>query len=309
LNEKLASENLTDVVVFGTPHKKYVPIVSGAKFLLNYLRSEPRYKKDHIWGRLAHTHPLSTIAYREEDSPSMHVVFLRLPDGSLKADMHLDGNGPQKLFPHVDEFFLHKLTFRDNNQDRMHANLKRSLVREAEDPQDIFISRRERTLLYIHETVGLEPVASAFGNAMFRHYAHQLVWKTESHYEPMQNRFERSLIRNTLRNSVEFGVANWRQEDTRYRASGEQGAKARLRAALIRTFVVPTPTGTEFAYARFAAIAGTTAITDTWHPWRAHAYRPNYYRQATLGMILDPLAKSMWAEFGPDLRRHLRFHE
>jgi len=309
LNEKLSSENLIDGVVLGTPHKKYVPIVSGAKFLLNYLGSDPRYKKDHIWGRLAHTHPLSTIAYREGDSPSMHVVFLRLPDGSLKADMHLDGNGPQKLFPHMDEFFFHKLTFRDNNQDLMHANLKRSLFRETQGPEDGFISRRERALLYIHATLGLEPIASAFGNAMFRHYAHQLVWKTESHYEPMQNRFERSLIRNTLRNSLEFGVANWRDEDTRYRPSEVQGVKARFRYALAHAFVVSTPSGTEFAYARFAGIVGTTVVTDAWHPWRAHTYQPNYYREATLGMVLDPLARSMWTEFGPDLKRRIRLHK
>jgi len=69
LNEKLSQQSLTDNVVFGTPEKKYVPITSGAQFLLNHFNSDTRYKRDHIWSRLAHTHPLSTIAYREEDSP------------------------------------------------------------------------------------------------------------------------------------------------------------------------------------------------------------------------------------------------
>jgi len=309
LNEKLSHENLADRVVLGTPAKKYVPIVSGAEFLLKYLGADPQFKRDHFWSRLAHTHPASTIAYREEDNPSTHVVFLKRPDGSLKADIHLDGNGPQKMFPHLDEFFFHKLTFQDNNQDRMNANLKRALLRETQGPQEVFISQRERTLLYIHETLGLQPVAAAFANTLFRHYAHQLIWKTERHYEPMVNRFETSLVRNTLKRSIEFGVASWRQEDTRYKPSGEKGLGPRLQYALVHAFVVPTPTGTEFAYGRFAAIAGTAAVTDAWHPWRKHPYHPNYYRQAALGLALDPIAKSMWTEFAPDLKRSLHFHK
>ena len=307
LNEKLAHEDLDDDVVLGTPHKKYVPIVAGADFLLKYLQSDPQFKKDHIWSRLAHTHPTSTIAFREEENPSTHVVFLRLPDGSLKADMHLDGNGPQKLFPHLDEFIFHKLTFQNNNQDRMNANLKRSFLRDEKGAE--FISRRERTLLYVHETLGLQPLSAAVGNMMFRHYAHQLIWKTEYHYEPMLNRLERSLFQHTLRNSIEFGVANWRQEDTRYKASGEQGAKKRLEYALVHAFVVPTPTGREFAYARFAGIAGTMAVTDAWHPWRAYPYRPNYYRQAALGLAVGPVTRSLWTEFGPDLKRRLHLQK
>lgn len=223
--------------------------------------------------------------------------------------MHLDGNGPQKLFPHLDEFFFHKLTFQDNNQDRMNANLKRSLLREDKATQEAFISNRERTLLYIHETLGLQPIASAFGMSLFRHYAHEFIWKDERHYQPMLNRFEGSLFRNTLRNSIELGVANWRQEDTRYRPSGQQGAGGRFRYALVHAFVVLTPTGTEFAYARFAGIIGTTAVADAWHPWRDHSYRPNYYRQATFGIGLDPVAKSMWAEFGPDVKRRLHLQK
>jgi len=309
LKEKLSHENLADRVVLGTPTKKYVPIISGAEFLLKYLGSAPQFKRDRFWSRLAHSHPASTIAYREEENPSTHVVFLKRPDGSLKADIHLDGNGPQKMFPHLDEFFFHKLTFQDNNQDRMNANLKRALLRETQGPQEVFISQRERTLLYIHETMGLQPIASAFANSMFRHYAHELIWKTERHYEPMVNRFEASLVRNTLKKSIEFGVASWRQEDTRYKPSGQQGAGSRLRYALLHAFVVPTPKGTEFAYGRFAAIVGTTAITDAWHPWRKNPYHPNYYRQATFGLVLDPVAKSMWTEFAPDLKRLLHFHK
>jgi hypothetical protein len=191
----------------------------------------------------------------------------------------------------------------------MNANLKRSLLRDEKAPQEVFISKRERTLLYIHETLGLQPIASAFGMSLFRHYAHELVWKDERHYEPMLNRFEGSLFRNTLRNSLEFGVANWRQEDTRYRPSGQRGARARVRYALLRAYVVPTPTGTEFAYARFAGIVGTTVVTDACHPWRDPSYRPNYYRQTTFGIGLDPVAKSMWAEFGPDMKRRIHFHK
>ena len=309
LNVKLYYQNLADRVILGTPEKKQVPIVVGAEFLMNYLASAPQFKRDRIWSRLAHAHPISTIAFREEDNPSTHVLFRKLPDGSLKADIHLDGNGPQKLFPHLDEFFFHLVTFHDSNQDRMHANLNRAFARQAQGSEEAFITRHERTMLFLHETLGLEPLASAFSNSLFRHYAHSLVWKSESQYEPMVNRFEGSLIRRTIRNSIEFGVADWRQEDTRHRPSGELGLKNRVRAAVVSTFVVPTPTGREFAYGRFAGIVGTAATADEWHPWLAHPYHVNYARQATFGLVMDPLAKSMWAEFGPDVTRHLPFHK
>ena len=307
LNEKLFYENLANRVVLGKPERKHVPIIEGAEFLMNYLAAAPQFKKDRIWSRLAHTHPVSTIAFREEDNPSTHVLFRKLEDGSLKADIHLDGNGPQKLFPHLDEFFYHKLTFQDNNQDRMHANLNRAFVRQIEG-QGAFLTRRERTMLYIHQTLGLQPLASAFSEGLLQHYAHELVWKTDRQYEPMLNRFEGSLMRGTIRKSIEFGVADWRQEDTRYKSSGERGLGNRVRAAIVNTFVVPTPTAREFAYGRFAGIIGTTAAVDVWHPWRAHPYAPNYARQATLGMVVNPLAKSMWAEFKPDIKRRLPFH-
>jgi hypothetical protein len=307
LEEKLSQEGIRDQIVFGTPHKKYVPILEGGELLLQYVEAQPEFRKDHLWSRLAHTHPFSTVAYREEDNPSAHVVFLRRKDGTLKADIHLDGNGPQKLFPHLDEFIFHKLTFQNNNQDVMHANLQRAFLRQASKPAEPFITRRERTLQYLHATFGFQPLTQAIGNGMFRHYARQFIWKTEPHYEPIANRVEASLVRYTLRNTLEFGVANWRQEDTRYRPSGRIGFANRFRAALVNTFVVATPTGREFAYARFAGIAGSTAIIDKWHPWRAYPFRPNYARQATLNLAVDPLARSLWAEFGPDLKRKLPF--
>ena len=125
----------------------------------------------------------------------------------------------------------------------------------------------------------------------------------------MLNKVEGSLFSNTLKNSIEFGVANWRQEDTRYRPSGLQSPSGRVRHALLRAYVVPTPTGAEPAYARFAGIIGTAAVTDAWHPWREYSYKPNYYRQAAFGIVLGPVAKSMWAEFGPDIKRRFRIHK
>ena len=304
---KLRFENLDADVVLGPPRKKSISIIHGAEFLLDFVASASKFKKDRIWSRLAHSHPFSTMAFREKNDPSTHVLFRKTPEGDLKAEMHLDGNGPQRLFPHLNEFLFHKLTFRDSNQDRMHANLTQSFERGGKAPDEVFISREERTKQYLHETLGLQPLAMGFTNSLFRHYVHRLVWKTEPSYEPMINRFEASLFRNALRNTIEFGIANWREEDTRFRKSGEEGLKRRMRAAVVNTFVVKTATGREFAYGRFAAIAGTTALTDVWHPWRAHPFEPNYARQATFGMVLDPLARSVWAEFGGEIKRRLPF--
>ena len=303
---KLAHEGWGENAVLGQSKKKSVRIDSGYEGLLQTCMSDTEHwEKDKFWGRMAHTHPFTSFSCREKASPSMHLVARWLPDGTRKVEAHLDGNGPQKTIWHLDEFVLHKLTLRDNNQDVMRDNLERQFSRSDPSQPEPFITDRERTMLFIHETIGIGPLAGSVGNGVFRHYVHQAIWPSESHYMSFENRVEGSLIRRTLKNGIEFGVATWRHEDTRFVASKETTLGKRLKYAVVHTFIVPTPNGREFAYARFAGVFGKTAIMDQWDPWKSQA--PHITRQLSMGTV-GLLSQSLTAEFWPEFKRKF-FHK
>lgn len=293
----------TDQLVLGEEHTKNVSVIEGTNALLKACKNDPEHwKVDNIFGRLAHTHPFSTTSCRLRSNPSLHVVS-RVVDSDPKTEIHLDGHGPDGLFDHLNEFAAHKI-FLKNDPNLMHQNVLRALALNQGGKKP-FITNRERTVAYLNETFGLEPAAASLGNGFFRHYVHQFIWPREKHYEPIVNRLEGALFRHTLNNSIEFGVATWRQEDTRYKISGERSAGKRMKYALIHAFVAETPAGNEPAYARFAAVAGTSAISNAWHPWRVDNYAPNYPRRIAFG-VSGMVVKSLWAEFGPDIKQKAR---
>ena len=59
----------------------------------------------------------------------MHVIFRKVGDEPLQAWVHLDGHGAQtseSRIAHLGEFLYHKITFQNNDQERMFENLERS---------------------------------------------------------------------------------------------------------------------------------------------------------------------------------------
>src|SRR6266436_196145 len=69
---------------FGLERPKAVQVTEGAEALLEDCLNRPAtWSQDSLVFRLAHTHAVSIKSCRENASPSMHVVFRSLPDGTL----------------------------------------------------------------------------------------------------------------------------------------------------------------------------------------------------------------------------------
>lgn len=282
---------------------KSVQLKSGAEKLKDACKTDPSWSKDRVWSRLAHPHPLRSLSCRKEGDPSLH--FTEYVENGVPVDeIHPDGYGPGMI--HLNQFLYNRLFWRRNNQDAMHANILRAI--ERSQMPDAFITNHERTVLYLNN-FGAGPVMSSVGNAFFRHYVHEFIWPSERHYEPMVNRVEGALFRHTVYSSLEYGIATWRHEDTRPKPSGEQAKGRRFKYALLHAFLAQTPTGFEPAYASIGALAGMSAISAAWHPWRVDNYAPNYTRRITLG-VSGLVIKSLWAEFGPDIKKKAlkKFH-
>src|ERR1700730_17040060 len=81
---------------FGIERRKNVEVIGGAEELLkSCLSNTTTWSKDPLMFRLAHTHATAIQSCRENSSPSMHVIFFKVPHEPLQAWVHLDGHGGQ----------------------------------------------------------------------------------------------------------------------------------------------------------------------------------------------------------------------
>jgi hypothetical protein len=116
---------------FGIEKAKNVEVTDGAEELLQSCLNDPaKWTEDPFLFRLAHAHAASIQSCRENRSPSLHAIFRKVSDEPLQAWVHLDGHGAQTLssrIVHLGEVVYHKITFQNNDQDRMFENLERSL--------------------------------------------------------------------------------------------------------------------------------------------------------------------------------------
>ena len=144
---------------FGIEKPKYVEVTGGGEALLKSCLSDTTtWSKDPLMFRLAHTHATEIQSCRENSSPSMHAVFLQVPDEPLQAWVHLDGHGsqtPGSRMVHLGEFIYHKITLQTNNQDRMFENLQRSFSSSLQTPPDPAtpLTGHERFTLFASKTL------------------------------------------------------------------------------------------------------------------------------------------------------------
>src|SRR5579862_307574 len=114
----------------GVEKPKNVEVTAGSEELLQRCLSDPvTWSQDPLIFRMAHAHPASIQSCRENSSPSLHVIFRKVGDEPLQAWVHLDGHGAQtseSRMAHLGEFLYHKITFQNNDQNRMFENLERS---------------------------------------------------------------------------------------------------------------------------------------------------------------------------------------
>ena len=107
-------------------------------------------------------------------------------------------------------------------------------------------------------------------------------------------------------NVMEAGLGAIWGEDPRYHRADARSFGTRLSRAFKMTVEAQNRDGRDApAYARFIAIAGSNAISDTW--------RPDSQRTASNTMLRiglgfgGRLAGNLWEEFWPDAKKHLFF--
>jgi hypothetical protein len=85
--------------------------------------------------------------------------------------------------------------------------------------------------------------------------------------EGYAKRFASGMARQTISETIRFGVAAADGEDPRYHLSGETGFWPRTKHVIVESFTSETAGGRRIpAYSRFAGTYGAAFISNTWYP-------------------------------------------
>ena len=296
---------------FGIEKPKNVEVIGGGEDLLQSCLNDPaKWSKDPLMFRLAHSHAGTIQSCRENSSPSMHVIFRKVPDEPLHAWAHLDGHGSQtskSRMMHLGEFIYHKITLRNNDQERMFGNLQHSLAsppQALEDPAIPFTGRQRFNLFTTKTLTRLQPYAtSVVSSATSQLFNPSDVWGQGT------DRFTNHLVASFTQRLVTYGVqgaaAAALHQDLRYKPSQSRNVWRRTGHALVSTLVLETPHGNDIAFANIVAAVGSGIIIHTYHPGREDFAQPGTWNQA--GLNLWGFAQSnLWNEFKPDLKHLIR---
>ncbi len=294
---------------FGIEKPKNVEVIKGGEELLqNCLNDTVTWTKDPLMFRLAHTHAATIQSCRENSSPSMHAVFLKVPDEPLHAWVHLDGHGSQtsgSRMVHLGEVVYHKIRFQNNDQDRMFENLRRSLSSPLQTEPAIPFTNRERFKLFTTKTLTrVQPyAASAVSSAALQLFSPSSVWgrgvdKFENH---MVASFTQRLVTYGLQSSAAAAL----HEDLRYKPSHSSNVWKRAQHAIVSTFVLETPRGNDVALANLVAAVGSGVVINTCHPGREHFTEPGAWKLAGWN-LLGFAEGNLWNEFKPDIKHLVR---
>ncbi len=296
---------------FGVERPKNVEVIKGAEELLqSCLNDRETWAKDPLIFRLAHTHPTTIQSFREKNSPSMHAIFRRVPGEPLKLWLHFDGHGSQdseSRLAHLGEFAYHKMTFQNNDQDRMFENLQRSFSSSTPPIVDSAapLTNNERLTLFTDKTLTRVPpyAASAFSSAAVLLFSSSPVWGRGA--DRFTNHFVASFTQRLVTYGTQSGAAALLHEDLRYKPSHSRNVWRRSQHALMSTFILETPHGNDIAIANIAAIVSSSIVIDVFHPGREDVAHPGALQLAGWG-VSSIAAGNLWNEFKPDLRHLIR---
>lgn len=296
---------------FGIEKPKNVEVIEGGEELLQDCLSDPvRWSQDPLVFRLAHAHPTSIQSCRENRSPSMHVIFRKVEDEPLQAWVHLDGHGAQtslSRMSHLGEFLYHKITFQDNDQERMFENLERSYSSPlgiVQDPAMSFTARDRLTLFTDHTVTEVQPYASSVvSSAALMLISPTRIWGRGT--DAYTNHLLASFTHRLVTYGLQSGAAALLHEDLRYKPSLSQNVWKRSAHALLSTVILETPRGNDIAFANLAAAVGSGVIVNTTHPGQENYDHVGVFNHA--GRDLLGFAESnLWNEFKPDIKNLLR---
>jgi hypothetical protein len=301
---------------FGVERAKYVEVTEGGEELLQSCLNDPvTWSQDPLVFRLAHPHGASIQSCRENRSPSMHAIFLKVGDEPLQAWVHFDGHGAQtseSRIAHLGEFLYHKITFQTNDQERMFENLERSFASPLGISQTPVIpfTWRDRLTLFTDKTVSeVQPYASSLVSSaalMFISPAH--IWGSGA--DDYTNHLVSSFTRRLVTYGLQSGAAAVLHEDLRYKPSLSRNVWKRSGHALLSTVILQTPRGNDIAFANIVAAVSSAEIINATRPGQENPTQQNLSRMGVWNLAgLDFLGfaeVNLWNEFKPDIKHLVR---
>jgi hypothetical protein len=295
---------------FGTEKPKNVEVTGGGEELLKSCLSDTAtWSKDPLMFRLAHAHATEIQSCRENNSPSMHAIFLQLPDEPLQAWVHLDGHGSQTLgsrMVHLGEFLYHNVTLQANNQDRMFENLERSFsssLQTSPDPPDPLTGHERFTLFASKTLTRVQPYATSVLSSAFELLSPSDVWGRG--VDGFTDHMIASFTQRVVTYGLQSGAAAALHEDVRYKPSLSSNVWKRTGHALFSTVVLETPRGNDIAYANIVAAVGSGFVINATHPGRDITNRPGAWNLAALNLV-GFAQGNLWTEFKPDIKHLVR---
>jgi hypothetical protein len=300
----------------GIERAKNVEVTEGAEELLQSCLNDPAtWSQDPLLFRLAHSHAASIQSCRENRSPSMHVIFLKTAGEPLQAWVHFDGHGAQtsgSRMAHLGEFLYHKITFQNNDQERMFENLERSFSMPLGiDPNPpMSFTARDRLTLFTDKTVAeVQPyAASVVSSAALMLIGPERIWGQGA--DDYTNHLVSSFTRRLVTYGLQSGAAAALHEDLRYRPSLSRNVWRRSGHALLSTLILEKPRGNDIAFANIVAAVGSAAIINASRPGQENPTQENL---SHLGMwdlaganFLGFAEGNLWNEFKPDIKHLIR---
>jgi hypothetical protein len=294
-------------LAFGMERAKNVEVIEGGEELLeSCLNDSAMWTQDPLLFRLAHTHAASIKSCRENSSPSLHAIFRKVPNEPLRVWVHLDGHGSQTLgvrMVHLGEVLFHKITFQNNDQDRMFENLELSFSSPLKPPlaPAIPLGASDRLTLFTDKTVTqVQPYASSvFSSAFFQLFSPTSVWGHGT--DRFTNHLIASFTQRLVTYGIQSGAAAALHEDLRYKPSLSHNPFKRAEHALVSTFVLETPRGKDIALANILAAVGSGMVINASLPGRENSIHPGTWSLAGLD-LLGFAEGNLWNEFKPDIK-------
>jgi hypothetical protein len=244
----------------------------------------------------------------------MHVIFRKVGDEPLQAWIHLDGHGAQtseSRIAHLGEFLYHKITFQNNDQERMFENIERSFSNPlgiSAEPAIPFTTRDRLTLFSDKTVTRVQPyIATLVSSAALLLISSRHIWGEGT--DGYTNHLVASFSQRLVTYGLQSGAAAALHEDLRYRPSLSHNVWKRSEHALFSTLVLETPRGNDVAYANIVAAFSSAAIMNAALPGREISNHPDIWCLAGEN-LLGFAEANVWNEFKPDLKQLLRrrFH-
>ncbi len=175
-----------------------------------------------------------------------------------------------------------------------------------EDPSANPITGGGRIMWSISNTVGPQTLLGDFfgaGLSTLNNQPHEY----GTHWDGFGKRYGMSVAASATSNVMEAGLGSIWGEDPRYHRSDAESFKGRFGHAVKMTFLAQNRNGEIMpAYARYAGIAGSNFLSNTWRP-ASEANADHAMERIGLGFV-GRMTSNMFEEFWPDIRRHLLHH-